>query len=47
MKPTGTANGAAKPKHASKSPLAPDALMETDLATAALDMIAVERGYHR
>ena len=32
---------------ATLAPLSPDALMETDLATAALDMVAVERGYHR
>lgn len=32
---------------ATLSPLSPDALMETDLATAALDMVAIERGYHR
>ena len=32
---------------ATLAPLSPDALMETDLATAALDMVAVDRGYHR
>jgi FdhE protein len=32
---------------ATLAPLSAEALLETDLATAALDMIAVERGYHR
>jgi len=28
-------------------PLTPDGVIEEDLATAALDLAAVERGYHR
>jgi FdhE protein len=32
---------------ATLDPLSPDALLETDLATAALDWAAAERGYHR